>query len=62
MWNINSPGTYFASFKESFTLVEKARHNQECVDVDKRKTEGNNVLAAADLRPAEKACCSRWRR
>lgn len=27
---------------------------QERVDVDKGETEGDNVLAAADLRPAER--------
>lgn len=55
-------GDLFCFFQRELQLSGKARHNQECVDVDKRKTEGNNVLAAADLRPAEKACCSRWRR
>lgn len=32
------------------------RHIQERVDVDKSKTEGDSVLSAADLRPAEKGC------
>lgn len=34
------------------------KHIQQRVDVDKSKTEGDNVLAAADLRPGEKGCCS----
>lgn len=60
MWTTSCLGTYFASCYESYTAGEmrvSVKRIQERVDVDKSKTE-DNVLAAADLRPAERGCCS----
>ena len=52
-WNIHRPGTDSVRLRGT---CECLRLVQQPVDVDKSQTEGDNVLAAADLRPAEKSC------